>query len=34
MGETTYLEDAGPLSRLTCLDGTEKPDGAARERVG
>ena len=33
MGETTYLEDAGPLSRLTCLDGTEKPDGAARGNV-
>ena len=33
MGETTYLEDAVPLSRLTCLDGTEKPDGAARGNV-
>ena len=33
MGETTYLEDDGPLSRLTCLDGTEKPDGAARGNV-
>ena len=33
MGETTYLEDAGPLSRLTCLDGAEKPDGAARGNV-
>ena len=33
MGETTYLEDAGPLARLTCLDGTEKPDGAARGNV-
>ena len=33
MGETTYLEDAGPLSRLTCLDGTEKPDGVARGNV-
>lgn len=29
MGETTYLEEAAPLSRLTCLDGAEKPDGAA-----
>ena len=33
MGETTYLEDAVPLSGLTCLDGTEKPDGAARGNV-
>ena len=33
MGETTYLEDAAPLSRLTCLDGAEKPDGAARGNV-
>ena len=33
MGETTYLEEAAPLSRLTCLDGAEKPDGAARGNV-
>ena len=33
MGETAYLEDAVPLSRLTCLDRAEKLDGAARGNV-
>ena len=33
MGETAYLEDAVPLSRLTCLDREEKLDGAARGNV-
>ena len=33
MGATTYLEGAVPLSRLTCLDGAEKTDGAARGNV-
>ena len=33
MGETTYLEETAPLSRLTCLDGAEKADGAARGNV-
>ena len=33
MGETAYLEGAVPLTKLTCLDGAEKLDGAARGNV-